>query len=313
MWKCLCTKLKSHLKWVCVILADVSALDISSGTSTNSINANYFPTSDWIGEIRPRSRYPYNFPYFLYPSNHKIPLALASHRPDTYDLLNAQYNPDGTKMHFNRISNHTMHKFPQHDVSELNVSNRSDDAHEGRSQTPKEMRREFIEIGEERNSIALFFSSHTQTKHIYERMHLTWVITRRRNKCAKAQGRSKGLRGRRTAAATAPRKQKLSSFKLELRFATLRALNRAMISFHFTIMLYVVLWTFSILVVELPARHQTKGFSLLSSSTPKCFIYKRLEFLWFFSPLLHFVLIAAFVISYFMIHLTAEKKRNNKT
>lgn len=80
-----------------------------------------------------------------------MPMSLASHRPDTssYDL-NAQYNPDGTKMHFNRISNHTMHKFPQHfdNVSEFNVSNRSD-AHEGQSQTQKEMRQEFIEIGEE--------------------------------------------------------------------------------------------------------------------------------------------------------------------
>lgn len=43
-----------------------------------------------------------------------------------------------------------MHKFPQHfdNGSDFNVNNRSD-AHEGRSKTPKEMRREFIEIGEE--------------------------------------------------------------------------------------------------------------------------------------------------------------------
>ena len=58
-----------------------TAHDISSGTSTNSVNSNYFPTSDYIGEIRPASRYPYTFPYFLYPSR-KIPIALASHRPD---------------------------------------------------------------------------------------------------------------------------------------------------------------------------------------------------------------------------------------
>lgn len=137
-----CT-LKSHLNRVCVILADVSALDISSGTATNSINANYFPTSDWIGEIRPRSRYPYTFPYFLYPPNHKT-LALA-----TSHELYAQYNPNGTKMHFSRISNHSMHKFPQHfdNVSEFNVSR--SDAHGERAQTPKQMRLEFIQIGEE--------------------------------------------------------------------------------------------------------------------------------------------------------------------
>lgn len=149
--KYFCTILKSHFKRVCVILADVSALDISSGTSTNSINANYFPTSDWIGEIRPRSRYPYTFPYFLFPSSNKLSMGFASHRPDSasYDLY-AQYNPNGTKMHFNRISNDTMHKFPQHfdNVSDLNVSNRSD-AQAERAQTHKEMRREFIEMGEE--------------------------------------------------------------------------------------------------------------------------------------------------------------------
>lgn len=75
-------------------------------------------------------------------------------RPDTtYDLY-AQYNPNGTKMHFNRISNHTMHKFPQHVDNVSDVINRSD-AHEGQSQTPKEMRREFVEIGEEWNYCTL--------------------------------------------------------------------------------------------------------------------------------------------------------------
>lgn len=136
---------------LCVIFADVlpTALDISSGTSTNSINANYFPPSDWIGEIRPRSRYPYTFPYFLYPPSHRIPLALASLRPDTtYDLF-AQYNPNGTKMHFNGNYNHTMHKLSQHNVSDFNVNKKSD-AQEGRSQSPIEMRREFKNIGKQR-------------------------------------------------------------------------------------------------------------------------------------------------------------------
>lgn len=153
---------------LCVIFADVlpTALDISSGTSTNSINANFYPSSDWIGEIRPRSRYPYTFPYFLYPPSHKIPLALASHRPDTtYDLY-AQYNPNGTKMHFNGHYNHTMHKFPQHfeNVSDFDVNNRSD-AHEGRSQTQKEMRREFKDIGKDQTvNCTLITISHCRHK-----------------------------------------------------------------------------------------------------------------------------------------------------
>ncbi|XP_070507904.1 uncharacterized protein [Chironomus tepperi] len=66
----------------CVDVLLPTAHDIASGTSTNSVNSNYFPTSDYIGEIRPASRYPYTFPYFLYPSSRKIPIALASHRPD---------------------------------------------------------------------------------------------------------------------------------------------------------------------------------------------------------------------------------------
>lgn len=57
-------------------------------------------------------------------------------------------------MHDNRISNNTMHKFPQHFDNVSVVINRSD-AHEGQSQTQMEMRREFIEIGEEWNQIAL--------------------------------------------------------------------------------------------------------------------------------------------------------------
>ena len=133
---------------LCVVFADVlpTALDISPGTSTNSINDNYFSSSDWIGEIRPRSRYPYTFPYFLYPPTSKIPMTLASHRPDTIDYY-AQYNPNGTKMHFDGNYSHTLHNLPQHfeNVSDFNV-NRSD-AHAGRPQTPKEMRREFNDIG----------------------------------------------------------------------------------------------------------------------------------------------------------------------
>lgn len=147
-----------------VILADVSALDISSGTATNSVNANYFPPSDWIGEIRPRSRYPYTFPYFLYPPNHRIPLAFASHHPDTsHDAFNAQHHPDGTKTHFDRIYNHTMHKFLRHNVSDLNTS----DPPGGRviPQTPAELRREFTGIGEEMDCVLItllaIFLSHS--------------------------------------------------------------------------------------------------------------------------------------------------------
>lgn len=67
-----------------------TALDHSSGTATNSINSNYFPNPEWIDEPRPASRYPYTYPYFLFPPSHKIPLALASHRPATSDT-NAHY------------------------------------------------------------------------------------------------------------------------------------------------------------------------------------------------------------------------------
>jgi hypothetical protein len=148
---------------LCVVFADIlpTALDISPGTSTNSINDNYFSSSDWIGEIRPRSRYPYTFPYFLYPPSRKIALALASHRPDTIFDFYAQYNPNGTKMHFDGNYSHTMHNLPQHfeNVSDFNV-NRSD-AHVGRSQTPQEMRREFKEIGKKFLCTVHFFTLHT--------------------------------------------------------------------------------------------------------------------------------------------------------
>lgn len=77
-------------------------------------------------------------------------MTLSNYRSDASFDLNAQYNPNGTRMHHNRISDHTMHKFSQHleNVSKYNVSNRSD-APERRSQTQKEMRQEFNEIGEE--------------------------------------------------------------------------------------------------------------------------------------------------------------------
>lgn len=156
---------------LCVVFADVlpTALDISPGTSTNSINDNYFSSSDWIGEIRPRSRYPYNFPYFLYPPSRKIPLALASHRPDTAFDFYAQYNPNGTKMHFDGNYSHTLHNLPQHfeNVSDLNVNNRSD-AHVGHSQTQKEMRREFKEIGKKNALFTVFDTLRT----LYRKKHM---------------------------------------------------------------------------------------------------------------------------------------------
>lgn len=108
-------ELKSHLKWVYVIFADIlpTALDISSGTSTNSINANYFPTNTWIGEIRDRSRYPYSFPYFLFPPKHKNPIVLASQRSEiisAHEVYAQTYDNGTLLMH----KNHSMHKFPKH-------------------------------------------------------------------------------------------------------------------------------------------------------------------------------------------------------
>lgn len=107
-----------------------SALDLISGTATNSVNANYFPTSaDFIGEIRDPSRYPYTYPYFLYPPSHKIPLALASHRPaidaQNYFLINR------TEQHFS------------HRHSNANSTN-----HFGWMHLQRELRKQFYDVGE---------------------------------------------------------------------------------------------------------------------------------------------------------------------
>jgi len=152
-----------------LVFTDVlpSALDIfsSSGTATNSVNSNYFPTSDWIGEIRPASRYPYTYPYFLFPPTHKIPLALASHRPATSIDSYAQFHANRTTTnsttaadateHFNRIYNNSpMHKFQQHFSSSNHNNNVSNvivehTADAGRMhQKHNEMRRQFAQIGE---------------------------------------------------------------------------------------------------------------------------------------------------------------------
>lgn len=113
-----------------------SALDLISGTATNSVNSNYFPTSaDFIGEIRDPSRYPYTYPYFLYPPSHKIPYALASHRPaidaQNYFLINR------TEQHFNhRHSNAS------------NVINITSTNHIGWMHLQRELRKQFYDVGE---------------------------------------------------------------------------------------------------------------------------------------------------------------------
>jgi ribosomal protein L9 len=79
----------------------------------------------------------------------------------------AQYNPNGTKMHFNGNYDHTMHKFPQHfeNVSDFNVNNRSE-PHQGNSQTHKEMRKEFKDIGKKiaLNHCSISFTLKAQSK-----------------------------------------------------------------------------------------------------------------------------------------------------
>lgn len=63
-----------------------------------------------------------------------------------------------------------MHKFPQHfeNVSEFNVNDRSD-AHEGRSQTQSEMRREFKNIGKDRIILHFdYFSAQASTLCSFE-------------------------------------------------------------------------------------------------------------------------------------------------
>lgn len=99
-----------------------TALDHSSGTATNSINSNYFPNPEWIDEPRPASRYPYTYPYFLFPPSHKIPLALASHRPATSDS-NAHYIAPA-------LYNHTSNSFSGHGYEhELDESTNTHNKH----------------------------------------------------------------------------------------------------------------------------------------------------------------------------------------
>lgn len=130
-------KFKTHLR----VFADVlpTALEISSGTATNSVNANYFPPStEIIGEIRDPSRYPYKYPYFLYPPTHKIPLALASHRP----AIDAQ-----NFFAFNRTSMHSSNKHRHENATNL-VNVNGTNNHIGWMHLQRELRKQFYDVGE---------------------------------------------------------------------------------------------------------------------------------------------------------------------
>lgn len=118
--------------------------------------------SEWIGEIRPRSRYPYSFPYFLFPPKHKNPIVLASQRSeiitahevyapspslDSFD----HFNDTTTQlMHHSRNShyNHSMHKFSKHNENVngmMNVGIGTDGTYNSHAQ--KIMRKEFHNFG----------------------------------------------------------------------------------------------------------------------------------------------------------------------
>lgn len=124
-----------------------SALDSSSGTATNSVNTNYFPSASDIEPVIPKKVFPYKYPYFLFPPSHKIPLALASHRPATSDSyyspatiysydnnnhnnynISSPYDMDdalNTNLkHFNR-KNSSLHKF-QHQHQGTFIDNMDD-------------------------------------------------------------------------------------------------------------------------------------------------------------------------------------------
>lgn len=114
-----------------------TALDIYSGTATNSVNV-FPPSTEIIGEIRDASRYPYKYPYFLYPHTHKIPLALASHRPAT-DAQNF--------LTFNRTSMHSSNKHRHENATNLfNVNGTSN--HIGWMHLQRELRKQFYDVGE---------------------------------------------------------------------------------------------------------------------------------------------------------------------
>lgn len=260
-----------------------------------------------------------------------MPMSLASHRPDTPFDLYAQYNPNGTKMHFNRISNHTMHKFPQHfdNVSEFNVSNRSD-AHEGLSQTQTEMRREFIEIGEEwkyctlSHFISLF--SRTPHKNTEQLMHMIacdFTISRVfHDNIARTGVRVKGesfnpLRSFRGSVSGWDDGDYHNVTRYLNNFTNAPGQSDDFLLF-FSYVLYF-LWNsfFSVFVVFLPLVIKWKPFSTPASSPSTqssssktsdsvCFY----DFLCSFPPF-YFIFIAAFVISYFMIHLTAKQKQQS--
>lgn len=95
-----------------------SSLDETTGTATNSV----YPLFPSDLEERPPKKYPYTFPYFLYPP-HKIPVALASHRPyevyaynisthyaDTFDELNSEHflhhHPNKHLHHYSASEHH---------------------------------------------------------------------------------------------------------------------------------------------------------------------------------------------------------------
>jgi hypothetical protein len=132
------------------------AHDPTSGTSTNSVNAHYFPTSDFIGEIRPASRYPYTFPYFLYPPSRKIPLTLASHRPalDAHGLNRTlhshhhrtnRYEEDAHEESGGRHGMRMVHNDSASSFSHMPTANLTN----GWMHLQRELRKQFYDVGED--------------------------------------------------------------------------------------------------------------------------------------------------------------------
>lgn len=86
-----------------------STLDENSGTATNSV----YPLFPSDIEEPPPKKYPYTFPYFLYPPK-KIPYALASHRP-SYDATIYAYNISSHYAEFDEMSTINNHNYNEHE------------------------------------------------------------------------------------------------------------------------------------------------------------------------------------------------------
>uniref|UniRef100_A0A336M7Z0 CSON012400 protein n=1 Tax=Culicoides sonorensis TaxID=179676 RepID=A0A336M7Z0_CULSO len=118
MFGCICPN--NHMKKRCDKIFSVvnhnpcvdllpSTLDENSGTATNSV----YPLFPSDIEEAPPKKYPYTFPYFLYPPK-KIPYALASHRP-SYDATIYAYNISSHYAEFDEMSTINNYNYNEHE------------------------------------------------------------------------------------------------------------------------------------------------------------------------------------------------------